>query len=1615
YSLREVIINGDSSVLEPPAVGTVVPPKTEAQKLAIKNELKAKSTLLLAIPDEHLLKFHSIKDAKSIWEAIKIRFGGNEESKKMHKTILNQLELNGKVISQEDANMKLLRSLPLAWNNIALIMRNKPDIETLCMDDLYNNLKVYEDEIKGQSSSGSNSHNVTFVSFENTSNINENVTTAHDISAAGLKEQPYASSYADDIDTDDLEEMDLKWQVAMITMRGNRSAKNEKRVVPVETPASALVVQDGLVPPPYTGNYMPPRADLSFAGLDDSMFKFKISETRTSVNENESITFKSSEETREEHKTVRSNAPIIKDWESDSEDECEDKNSTEQEISSNDNAVKTVECTNKYIPEKHTNNHDENLRKSVNHLIKDYTFYDNKMVEKSVVNNKGKGSGQREVRLVWNNARMVNHQNFSKMTHPHPKRNFVPTAVATKSGQVLVNAAKQNSSASTSTARPKSFLTEYQEIDGIFVALGGSPKGGQITRKDKIRTGKLDFEDVYFVKELKFNLFSISQMCDQKNSILFTENECLVLSSDFKLLDESQVLLKVPRQNNMYSFDLNNVIPSRDLTCLFAKATIDESNLWHRRLGHINFKTFNKLVRGNLAEVVNTTCYVQNRVLVTKPHNKTPYELLIGRLPNLEFMKPFGCPVTILNTLDHLGKFDGKADEGFLVGYFVNSKVFRVFNSRTRKVEENLHVNFLDNKPNVAGRQASQEKAAVHEYILLPFISSTPPLSLTIQSSYVNAGDQPGDVNAGDQQGDVNAGDIQGHARRASSIQASGFARIEAIRLFLAYASFKDFIVYQMDVKSTFLYGTIEEEVYVCQPPGFEDTDFPNIVYKVKKALYGSHQALRAWYETLPTYLLNNGFKRGQIDKTLFIKRNKGDILLVQVYVDDIIFGSTKKEMCLQVKQKQDGLFISQDKYVAEILKKFGFSEVKTASTPMETSKPLLKDKDGQEVDVHIYRSMIGSLMYLTSSRPDIMFTVCACARHQVSPKVTYLHAVKKIFRYLKGQHKLEKPAESAGFEQIINFLKSKPIHYDLTVNPTIYVSCVKRFWATAKVKKVNDQEQIQALVDKTKVIITEESIRTNLYFDDAAGTACLFNEEILKGLARMGTMAYAIICLADNQKFNFSKYIFDNMVKSLEGGVKFYLFPRFLQVFLDKQVEGMARHKDMYVISSHNKKIFTNMRRIGAGFSGVVTPLFDSMMPQKPRKKQRKEAEVSIDESEDEDHVPTPSSDPLPSEISLDDETQRRINDDEMFGVDDLAGEVVVETTIGVKDSATPTTDVTKDEIIMAQALAALKSVKPKVVAQEQEMSTTIPAAATIVTTTVPTPRAKGIVFHKQEQSQIPTVSSSKDKGKAKMIELEVPLKKKEQMRIDEEYARKLQAKEQEASSKRKEEFSKVQKARLEMRKVNHFIVMDSEAQKSSAKEAQESSTKRTAEHLKFDISKKQKVNKNVKPVIDDSEELRTCIEIVPDDGDEVLIEATPLSSRSPTIIDYKIHKEGKKTYFKIIRADGNSQVYQTFEKMFKNFNREDLEVLWAIVKDRFKNEKPVDDIDNIIFRTLKTMFEYHVEDTIWNYQQGLAKVKNWKLFESSGVYCITMQSIIYYLLVEKVYPFTRNTLHPL
>ncbi|KAJ9545458.1 hypothetical protein OSB04_025165 [Centaurea solstitialis] len=252
-------------------------------------------------------------------------------------------------------------------------------------------------------------------------------------------------------------------------------------------------------------------------------------------------------------------------------------------------------------------------------------------------------------------------------------------------------------------------------------------------------------------------------------------------------------------------------------------------------------------------------------------------------------------------------------------------------------------------------------------------------------------------------------------------------ARLEAIRLFLAFAAHMNFKVYQMDIKNAFLNGKLNEEVYVAQPPGFVDPKFPDHVYKLNKALYGLKQAPRAWYDTLSTFLLSKGFVRGKIDNTLFLKKYPKHILLVQIYVDDIIFGSTNPKLCekfellmkseykmsmmgeltfflgLQIKQSEKGIFINQGKYVHEMLKKFDLTSCTPMKTPMAPPLSLDKDSKGKPVDVTLYRGMIGSLLYLTASRPDIMYSTCLCARYQAEPKESHLTAVKRIFRYLKG------------------------------------------------------------------------------------------------------------------------------------------------------------------------------------------------------------------------------------------------------------------------------------------------------------------------------------------------------------------------------------------------------------------------------------------------------------------------------------------------------------------------------------------------------------------------------------------------------------------------------------
>nr|GEU55756.1 retrovirus-related Pol polyprotein from transposon TNT 1-94 [Tanacetum cinerariifolium] len=515
------------------------------------------------------------------------------------------------------------------------------------------------------------------------------------------------------------------------------------------------------------------------------------------------------------------------------------------------------------------------------------------------------------------------------------------------------------------------YLSDFEEINGGYVAFGRNPKGGKISSKD---------------------------------------TECIVLSPEFKLLDENQVLLRVLRENNMYNVVLNNIVPSGDLTFLFAKATLDESNIWHRRLGHINFKTMNKLVKENKpnvagsgptwrfdidtltktinyqpvtntngdaafgvnepefegrkpeseAEAVNTACYVQNRVLVTKPQNKTPYELLLGRTPSIGFMRPFGCPVTILNTLDPLGKFNGKVDEGFSVGYS-NTNGDTAFEVKEpecegRKPESKVYVSPSSSVQTKKHDDKTKREAKGKSHIE----SSTGYCNLSVEFedfsdnniNEVNAADSPvfavGQIStnstntfsaAGPSNTAVKLKDITYSDDEEDIGAEADFTNLETtitVSPIPTTKVHKDHHVTQIisDLSSA---TQTRSMTRVDKDQGglsqINNDDFHTCMFACflsQKEPKRVHQALKdlSWIEAINKDLCK-AFEKLMKDK--FQMSSMGEITFF---------------LGLQVKQKLDVIFISQDKYVAEILRKFRLTNGKSASTPIDTEKHLLKDLD---------------------------------------------------------------------------------------------------------------------------------------------------------------------------------------------------------------------------------------------------------------------------------------------------------------------------------------------------------------------------------------------------------------------------------------------------------------------------------------------------------------------------------------------------------------------------------------------------------------------------------------------------------------------------------------------
>nr|GEV51438.1 putative ribonuclease H-like domain-containing protein [Tanacetum cinerariifolium] len=1559
YSLWEVILNGDSPIPTTIVEGVLQPvaPITTEQKLARNNKLKAHGTLLMALSDKHQLKFNSHKDAKTLMEAIEKRFGGNTETKKVQKTLLkqqyenftgsssesldqihdrlqklvSQLEIHGVSLFQEDVNLKFLRSLPSEWKTHTLIWRNKADLEEQSLDDLFNSLKIYEAKVKHSSSTSTTTQNLAFVSSSNTKSITESLSAAASVSTVRanmpVSSLPNVDSLGNvviysffasqstspqldnedlkQIDVDDLEEIDLRWKMAMLTMRARRflqktgrnlgvngptsigfdkskvecynchrkghfarecrspkdSRRNsvvepQKRIVPVKTSASnALVSQcDGVGS--YDWSYQAEEEPANYAFMafsySSSSSGLESVKARLLVYKQNEIVFEENIKLLNIEVQLRDNALVtLRQKLEKAELERDDlklklekfktsfKNLTEL-LASQTNEKSGLYYNSQVFTRAMFDCDDYLSSESDCESGPPTSLYDSPIKPEQALSHTNRpiapiiedwvsdSEDESETKAPQIVPIFVQSSEQVK-SHMHSVKHVETTIPATtpmpaspkpaSSGKRRVTAVK--APMVNATQGNMFYLSDFDELNGGYLAFRGNPKGGKISGKGKIKIGKLDFDDIYFVKKLKFNLFSVSQMCDKKNCVLFTDTECLVLSPDFKLLDESQVLLRVPRENNMYNVNLKNILPSGDLTCLFAKATIDESNLWHRRLGHINFKTINKLVNGNLVRGLPTKVFENDNTCVackkgkqhrasckTKPvssvdqplyrlHmdlfrptfvkslNKKSYCLVVtydySRFTWVFFLATKDATSPILmtfitgleNQLSHkvkvirndngtefknhdLNQFSGmkgikrefsvprtpqqngiaerknrtliEAARTMLADLLLPipfCKDFRVFNSRTRIVQETLHVNFLKNKPNVAGSGPTwlfdidsltrsmnyqpvtagdqtdpitsfQDKFDVkkageeidQQYVLflcgllvlqiLRTMMEMMPLmersmifmqrSLSLKSVFLQAvvlsqGNtmtrprkrlKERDITYFDYEDDVGAetdfnnletfilvspisttrvhkdhpvsqiiGDVssttltrsmtrvvkdQGrlsqmfnddfhtfdlpHGKRAigtkwvfrnkkdergivirnkARLVAQGHtleegidyeevfvlvARIEAIRLFLAYAYFIGFMVYQMDVRVHFYMELLRNKSMIVNLQGLRTLIIPTKSTK--------------WSRHFMVY-----------------------IKLLEL--DDIIFGATNKDLCksfeklmkdkfqmsligeltfflgLQVKQKKDGIFISQDKYVAAILRKFGLTERKSASTPIDTKKPLLKNPDG----VNTPRS--------DEDRLELMELT-----------VFLLPKVKKVRIRVNAVD-----LQVSDVRHMLLLLIHKLVLFSLTN------------WCCS----VNDVTRLQALVDRKKVVVTEATIREALRLDDAEGVDCLPNEEIFVELARMGyekpstkltfykaffssqwkflihnilqcmsakrtswnefssSMVSIVICLSSGRKFNFSKYIFDSLVRNVDCTTKFYMYPHFLQLIIRKQAGDLSTHTTRYTSPALTQK----------------------------------------------------------------------------------------------------------------------------------------------------------------------------------------------------------------------------------------------------------------------------------------------------------------------------------------------------------------------------------------------------------------------------------------------------------
>nr|GEV80832.1 uncharacterized mitochondrial protein AtMg00810-like [Tanacetum cinerariifolium] len=1191
-----------------------------------------------------------------------------------------------------------------------------------------------------------------------------------------------------------------------------------------------------VVPPPHTRTFMPPKPDLVFNNApndvktDHPTFNVKLSPTKP----NQDLSH-----------TNRPSAPIIEDWVFDSEDES--KHKTTQNVLSFVQPFEQVKTPMTYIqyvetsitpatskiaiPKPLSNGKYRNRKvcfvcKSLDHLIKDCDYHEKKMAQPTARNHVQRGT----------------HKQYAQMPLLNPQRHVVPATVLTQSklvpiNVVFINAVRPgnpqhdlkdkgviNSGCLRHMIGNMSIMFDFKELNGGYVAFGGNPKGGKFD-------GKVDegFLVKYSVSSKAFRVFnSRTRIVYETLDVNFLENKHNVAGEDIKqqyVLSPvwSSSFINPQNTNGDAAFDEKE--PEFDEKKLESELKSSPSNSAQSKKH--DDKTKRKAKGKSLVE--SFTGYIKL---------SAEFEDFSDNIIN---------EVNATGTLvPAVGKISSNSTNTFSVVGPSNAATSPTHGKSSYDVGAEADFNNLETSITVSHIPTTR---VYKDHYVTQIIGDLSSATQTRSMTRV-AKDQGGASLIQNAEGLGLSRFLYGK-RAIGYTQEEGIdykevfalvARIEAIRLFLAYASFMGFMIYQMDVKSAFLYETIKEEVYVCQPLGFEDPDYPD--------------------------------------------------------------------------KKKDGIFISQLKYVAEILRKFRLTDGKSTSTPINTEKPLLKDPDGKDVDVHTYGSIIRSLMYLTSSRPDIMFAVCACARFQVTPKASHLHAVKRIFRYLKGKPhlglwypkdssfdlvaysdcdyagvSLDRKSTTRGCQffgcrliswqckkQIVvatssteakyvaaascctqvlwipnQLLDYGSIKYDLTVKPNIYVTCIKQFWTTVAVKKVNDITRLQALVDKKKVVVTEATIKDALHLDDAEG----------KGF------------------FGVETPLFEAMI-----------------------VEQHVAEGDADEV--HGKDV----NAAGVVIEGVVSAV-DDVVP-------TTDEEPSIPSHTPPTLPPQPSQD-IPSTAQAQVKKLEKRNKLKVLKLmrlqkeaKDVAADIVKDgQDADVQDNADiqGRTEEKSEPIELQEVVEVVTTAK---------IITQVVTAASITITAIDVP--------------IPAATTAATPILTTAPKLEVELNRT--IDWDEVINHVNKKAKKDNDVKRYQAIKRKPQTKTQARK-NMMIYL------------------KNVNGFKMDYFKEMSYD-DIRPVFEKYFDLN----IVPNDEDDVHAEAIPLVLKVP-IVDYEIYNQNNKPYYKTKRADGSHQLYLSFLSLLRNFDKEDLEALWRLVKERFATIKPKNFFDDFLLITLRAMFE--------------------------------------------------------